>query len=76
MRRDDHLILDAPARYPPYTKSAMSIFKAAAKLPPIPPVGELVRKAVVVGVVAAGAFYAHKTGLFAQLVKIFRSGKV
>jgi len=37
VRRDDHAILDLPARYPPYTKGGLSIIKAAIfYLPDIP----------------------------------------
>ena len=36
MRRDDHMLLDVPFRYPPYTAHGLSIFRIAAKLPAIP----------------------------------------
>lgn len=37
VRRDDHAILDLPARYPPYTKGGLSIVRAAIfYLPDIP----------------------------------------
>ena len=31
MRRDDHLLLDVPIRYPPYSDKALGIFKFLAK---------------------------------------------
>lgn len=72
MRRDDHMILDAPIRYPPYTKSALKAFKLAAGLPPIPPVQTIVRTVLMLGAVATGAFLAHQGG-FVDVIKTYLS---
>jgi hypothetical protein len=36
MRRDDHMLLDVPVRYPPYNDTSLRIFRNAAKLPSLP----------------------------------------
>jgi aldehyde dehydrogenase (NAD+) len=36
LRRDDHRLLDAPIRYPPYGPYAVTIFKSLVKLPAMP----------------------------------------
>jgi hypothetical protein len=36
MRRDDHTLLDAPIRYPPYSQFAVDAFLLLGKLPNIP----------------------------------------
>lgn len=54
LRRDDHMILDIPIRYPPYLPIAVPIFKAVMQLPPIPAITRksLVRFSVAAAVVA------------------------
>jgi aldehyde dehydrogenase (NAD+) len=58
LRRDDHMILDIPIRYPPYHPYAVPIFRAVMKLPPVPHVSKKVAL-VLVAVVAAYAAYAN-----------------
>lgn len=56
-------------RYPPYSKTALSMFKAAAKLPPIPPVRTLLQHVCVLGAVVVGLIYSHKSGLLTEALK-------
>ena len=73
MRRDDHMLLDVPVRYPPYTKTALKVFKAAAGLPAIPPVRTILRQLLCVGAVVAGAVLAHNAGYSAKLVDLIQN---
>lgn len=65
MRRDDHMFLDAPQRYPPYTDSNKKFLLAAAGLPPLPAIHPKTFKiAVLTSVMAAVAFVCHRYDLF------------
>jgi len=48
MRRDDHMLLDIPLRYPPYSTFAFKIFRYAATIPIVQPAitGESIRSAL------------------------------
>lgn len=66
VRRDDHAILDAPFRYPPYSASNLSLIKKAAALPALPSTQRLFsmtcKAAFVVGVAAIGFYVGHRFG--------------
>jgi aldehyde dehydrogenase (NAD+) len=56
MRRDDHMILDIPIRYPPYKENALIVFKIASKLPGIPSIPII--KSFFIKTIALGVFSA------------------
>lgn len=56
LRRDDHLILDIPLRYPPYSNLGLQAFKLGSKLPNIPPY--LFSRAVVLAAGLAVVYFA------------------
>eukprot|EP01031_Cornospumella_fuschlensis_P024945 gene24945-30139_t len=64
--RNDLPIMDIPIRYPPYTPFGLNLFKTAAKLPDIPPLGCLARgvaaKLIWVLVGVGAAYVAFKYG--------------
>ncbi|CAE7533288.1 Aldh3b1, partial [Symbiodinium microadriaticum] len=65
MRRDDHALLDAPQRYPPYSDGNMKFFLTAAKLPAIPAIHPTTFRVVALGsVIAMVAVACHRFGLF------------
>ena len=55
MRRDDKAILDAPVRYPPYTKFGLDLFLTLGKLPPIYPMKDYFRGSWITTLLAGGA---------------------
>jgi len=64
MDRDDHMILDVPFRYPPYTPFGLRVFKSASKLPSIPALTwksawSAFSTATVAGVIAVAAWLAY-----------------
>lgn len=61
LRRDDHMLLDVPVRYPPYTDFGLKFFRFAASLPmtqpPITTAGVLKTSIVFAAVVGCAAYY-------------------
>lgn len=60
MRRDDHAILDAPVRYPPYSAGALSTLRAIISLPDLPPILPSTARNVSLAVLGAFAFLVMK----------------
>ena len=49
LRKDDHTVFDVTARYPPFSKLKLNIFRYGFKVPPLPLLGEWVYPLIIAG---------------------------